>query len=103
MLRPFNKAEVEFELLHNIGHEGCNSTVHIAHDRQLDAKIVVKKVSKADLPSATEFFEESRILYLGSHPKWFKSTTPAKMSRISILRCHFIIEVRLIASSRSVF
>ena len=68
MLRPHSRAEVEFDLIKNIGQEGCNSTVHIAYDRQLDAEIVVKRVSKADLSSAAEFFEESRILYLGSHP-----------------------------------
>jgi serine/threonine protein kinase len=68
MLRPLNKAEVEFELLQNIGHEGCNSTVHKAFDRQLGAEIVVKQVPKADFVAVSNFFEESRILYLSSHP-----------------------------------
>lgn len=68
MLRPYNKAEVEFELCQNIGHEGCNSTVHKAFDRQLGAEIVVKQVPKADFVEIDSFFEESRILYLSSHP-----------------------------------
>lgn len=68
MLRPFNKAEIEFELLQNIGHEGCNSTVHKAFDRQLGAEIVVKQVSKTDFVEVNRYFEESRILYLSSHP-----------------------------------
>lgn len=68
MLRPFSKAEVEFELRKEIGHEGCNSTVHIAYDRQLDAEIVVKQVLKSNLSSVDQFFEESKILYLSTHP-----------------------------------
>ena len=68
MLRPLNKAEVEFELRQNIGHEGCNSTVHIAFDQQLSAEIVIKQIPKADFVAVDSFFEESRILYLSAHP-----------------------------------
>ena len=68
MLRPYSRAEVSFELRTEIGHAGTNSKVHVAHDEQLDAEIVIKKIAKSALDSVGEFFEESRILYLTSHP-----------------------------------
>lgn len=67
MLKPHNKAEVEFTFVKEIGHEGKNSTCFIADDKQLDAQIVVKKIAKADL-DVDKYFDESRILYLSAHP-----------------------------------
>lgn len=67
MLKPYNLAEVSFRLIQEIGQEGRNSTSHLAHDRQLDAEIVIKKVPKANLDSVNVFFDESKILYLSSH------------------------------------
>lgn len=68
MFRPYNKAEVSFDLKSEIGQEGSNSTAYLAYDHQLDAEIVIKKIAKSDLDSVDEFFEESKILYLSSHP-----------------------------------
>lgn len=67
MLKAYNLAEVSFKLLKEIGHEGKNSSAFVAHDKQLDAEIVIKKVPKDKLDIDT-FFEESKILYLSSHP-----------------------------------
>jgi serine/threonine protein kinase len=41
---------------------------YIAYDHQLDAEIVIKKIAKASLDSVDAFFDESKILYLSSHP-----------------------------------
>ena len=68
MLSPYSKAEISFDLRQEISREGANSTVHLAHDAQLDAEIVIKKIPKSSLHSVDEFFNESRILYLSSHP-----------------------------------
>lgn len=68
MLKPYSKAEVSFDLRQEIGQEGSNSNTYIAHDDQLDAEIVIKKIPKSALESVDKFFEESKILYLSSHP-----------------------------------
>ena len=68
MLKPYSKAEVSFDLRQEIGQEGANSNTYVAHDDQLDAEIVIKKIPKNSLDSVETFFEESRILYLSSHP-----------------------------------
>ena len=68
MFKPYNKAEVSFDLRTEIGQEGSNSTAYLAYDHQLDAEIVVKKIAKSALDSVDVFFEESKILYLSSHP-----------------------------------
>lgn len=68
MFKPYSKAEISFDLQREIGHQGRNSKVHIAHDKQLDAEIVIKKIPKHQFDSVDLFFEESRILYLSSHP-----------------------------------
>ncbi|AJE99139.1 serine/threonine-protein kinase [Pandoraea apista] len=67
LIAPYNKAEVSFQLIEEIGGEGANSKTYIAHDSQLDARIVVKKVGKASLTSVDEYFDESRTLYLSDH------------------------------------
>jgi serine/threonine protein kinase len=68
IIRPYSKAEVSFLLGKEIGHEGSNSETYIAHDHQLDAEIVIKKVAKSSLESVDQYFEESRVLYLSAHP-----------------------------------
>lgn len=68
MLKAFNKAELSFDLTEEIGQQGLNSKAFIAHDHQLDADIVIKQIAKSDLDGMDEFFEESKILYLSSHP-----------------------------------
>ncbi len=68
LLKPYSKAEISFDLRQEIGQEGANSNTYVAHDNQLDAEIVIKKIPKNSLESVDTFFEESRILYLSSHP-----------------------------------
>lgn len=61
-------ATLNFEYLKNIGSEGKNSQVHIAHDKQLDAEIVVKEIKKASFKDEAAFFNEAKILYSSDHP-----------------------------------
>ena len=61
-------AELNFETLKEIGQEGRNSQVFLAHDKQLDGEIVVKVVSKAKLKHASKFYDEAKVLYASSHP-----------------------------------
>ncbi len=62
-------ADLRFELLNQIGGtQGRNSVVYIAHDKQLDAQIVVKRVEQAKLTSQAEFFAEAQRLYYSRHP-----------------------------------
>jgi len=68
VLKPYSRAEVSFDLRREIGQEGSNSQTYVAHDEQLDAEIVIKKIPKSEIDSVDTFFDESRILYLSSHP-----------------------------------
>lgn len=61
-------AELNFETLQEIGQEGRNSQVFLAHDKQLDGQIVVKKIAKSKLPNANEYYKEAKILYASTHP-----------------------------------
>lgn len=61
------KANLNFETLKEIGQEGRNSKVYIAHDKQLDGEIVVKKIQKVNIPNANEYYNESKLLYNSSH------------------------------------
>jgi hypothetical protein len=63
MLKPLNRAEVEFDFLKEIGTDGRNSRTFLAKDHQLDADIVIKQIEKAKLASAANFFDESKALY----------------------------------------
>lgn len=60
-------ANLNFETLQEVGQEGRNSQVYLAHDKQLDGRIVVKKISKANLPNASDFYREAKILYSSAH------------------------------------
>ena len=68
MLKPYNRAEITFDLIREIGQVGRNSQTYIAHDHQLDAEIVTKQISKANLDSPENFFDESKALYASAHP-----------------------------------
>lgn len=68
MLKPYQKAQLTFDLLDEIGHDGKNSRTYIAYDHQLNANIVIKQLSKEKLASTGELFAESKALYAGSHP-----------------------------------
>jgi len=61
-------AELNFETIREIGQEGRNSQVFLAHDKQLDGEIVVKKIEKTKLPNANEYYREAKILYASTHP-----------------------------------
>ena len=62
-------ATLDFQLRDRIGTgEGHNSEVYLAHDPQLDAQIVVKKIAKTNLVDATQYFAEARRLYDARHP-----------------------------------
>jgi serine/threonine protein kinase len=67
MLKPYKRAEVTFEPILEIGQEGKNSTVHVVNDPNLNAQLVIKTIPKSSL-NVAEYFSESQILYLSSHP-----------------------------------
>lgn len=67
MIRPYNLAQVEFELRKEIGLEGKNSQVYIAYDPQLDTELVIKKIPKSKMLDINEFFNEASLLHSGSH------------------------------------
>lgn len=68
MLKPYQKAELAFDIVREIGQDGKNSRTYVTRDHQLDAEIVTKQILKAKLNSPTEFFAESQALYASSHP-----------------------------------
>lgn len=68
MLKPYNKAEVTFDLIREIGTDGQNSKTYVSRDHQLDAEIVTKKIAKSTLDSPDNFFDESKALYASAHP-----------------------------------
>lgn len=68
MLKPYNKAQVTFDLIREIGHDGRNSRTFVSRDHQLDAEIVTKQLAKARLASQDNFFDESKALYASVHP-----------------------------------
>ncbi|GAA4468487.1 hypothetical protein GCM10023093_26170 [Nemorincola caseinilytica] len=59
--------ELNFETTREIGQEGKNSQVFLAHDKQLDGEIVVKKIEKSKIVNPTEYYEEAKKLYASSH------------------------------------
>jgi serine/threonine protein kinase len=68
MLKPYNRAELHFEFIREIGGDGRNSRTFVSQDHQLNAEIVIKQIDKTKLPSAVNFFDESKALYAGAHP-----------------------------------
>jgi eukaryotic-like serine/threonine-protein kinase len=67
MLKPYNKAELTFERVRDIGADGRNSETFLSRDHQLNAEIVTKRIAKASLASPAEFFAESQALYASAH------------------------------------
>lgn len=68
MLKAYHSAEVQFDIIKEIGQAGKNSNTFVVHDHQLNAEIVSKRIEKSRLNSPAEFFEESRSLYASAHP-----------------------------------
>ncbi|WP_395150760.1 serine/threonine-protein kinase [Klebsiella pneumoniae] len=66
MLTPYQKADVSFKYLKEIGQEGQNSKVFLAHDEHLDNQIVIKQVDQSTI-APEEFFQEARLLYASAH------------------------------------
>lgn len=65
----YTQTSLHFKILSDIGgEEGKNSTVHLAHDNQLDTEIVVKKIKKTDFKDGSNFFDEAKKLYSSKHP-----------------------------------
>ncbi|MEY8762469.1 MULTISPECIES: serine/threonine-protein kinase [Clostridium] len=59
---------LKFEKIRDIGGEGRNSKVYLAHDLQLDTDIVVKEIPKSQFSDENEYFSEARKLYQNQHP-----------------------------------
>ncbi|WP_308363959.1 MULTISPECIES: serine/threonine-protein kinase [unclassified Microbulbifer] len=67
MIFPYQRAQVSFKKIEEIGQEGRNSRVYRAHDEHLDAELVIKEIDlKGRDPR--EFFSEAQLLYRGAHP-----------------------------------
>ena len=64
----YQVAEVNFEILDDIGAEGKNSDVFLIRDAALDSEMVLKRVNKADFKNADQYFDEARIIYNNQHP-----------------------------------
>ncbi|MDQ1152373.1 serine/threonine protein kinase [Sphingobacterium zeae] len=58
---------LSFELKKEIGQEGRNSQVFIAHDNQFDEQIVIKRINKLDFTDEKEFYRETKILFASAH------------------------------------
>lgn len=64
----YTNTSLHFKILKDISNEGKNSTIHLAHDFQLDTEIVVKKIKKIDFTEPKTFFDEAKKLYSSNHP-----------------------------------
>ncbi|WP_273047576.1 serine/threonine-protein kinase [Pseudoalteromonas sp.] len=64
----YQKAQVSFKKLKEIGQEGRNSKVYLAHDQNLDAEIVIKEIEIKDGFSSKDYFKEAQALYKSTHP-----------------------------------
>jgi len=61
-------ADVEFDLLRDIGEDGKHSDAYVIHDHQLETELVAKQMSTSDFSSPNEYFGEARKLEDASHP-----------------------------------
>lgn len=68
MLKPYQKAQITFDLVKEIGADGRNARTFMSRDHQLDAEIVIKQIAKGRLASPANFFDESKALYASAHP-----------------------------------
>ena len=64
MLKPYQKAELTFDILKEIGQDGRNSRTYVTRDHQLNAEIVTKQIQKNSLNSTDEFFAESQLILI---------------------------------------
>ena len=56
------KVRLDFDEIKEIGQEGRNSKVFLAHDNQLDGEIVIKEIKKNSSTTPDEYFKEARLL-----------------------------------------
>lgn len=63
----YSRAQVEFEYTKEIGQDGKNSKAYIAHDKYLDAELVIKEMARDKFEDSDAFFAESRSLYKAAH------------------------------------
>ncbi len=68
MLKPYNRAELVFDFIKEIGFEGKNSNVFLAKDHQLNANLVIKRIKKNGVADPALYFSEASILYQSEHP-----------------------------------
>ena len=61
------KVRLDFDEIKEIGQEGRNSKVFLAHDNQLDGEIVIKEIKKNSSTTPDEYFKEARLLYAHNH------------------------------------
>ncbi|MVZ62143.1 serine/threonine-protein kinase [Sphingobacterium humi] len=59
--------QLTFNLNKEIGQEGKNSQVFIAHDIQFDDNIVIKRINKEDFKKDGEFYKETKLLFASAH------------------------------------
>ncbi|WP_431481664.1 serine/threonine-protein kinase [Pseudomonas thivervalensis] len=67
MYGVYSRAEVEFEYKKEIGQDGKNSRAYLAHDKYLDAELVIKEMAQSSFENSDAFFAESRLLYKAAH------------------------------------
>lgn len=60
--------ELSFTPGNPVSMQGANSHVFFAHDPQLNAELVVKRIEKAKMPNPAEYFAEASLLYDARHP-----------------------------------
>lgn len=72
MMYPCQKAIVSFQKTREIGAEGKNSKVYLAHDKNIDGEVVIKEIEyrKDDktIVDLNYFYDEARKLFKSSHP-----------------------------------
>ncbi|MGF6706952.1 serine/threonine-protein kinase [Pseudomonas frederiksbergensis] len=67
MYGVYSRAEVEFVYKKEIGQDGKNSRAYLAHDKYLDAELVIKEMAQSSFENSDAFFAESRLLYKAAH------------------------------------
>ena len=85
----YTNTELHFKLLKEIGAEGKNSSVFTAHDYQLDAEIVVKKINKPALTKKRRSSMKQRCYTLHLTLVLYLFNIPAKIRILFLSLCPF--------------
>lgn len=59
--------KITFDKIKEIGQEGRNSKVFLAHDQQLNGQLVIKEIPKTQFKDADEYFKEARLMFAQKH------------------------------------